>query len=103
MEPDGKDVDCLRMPQFEKRQAIQMAKDLVTLGLSDLDTDPCAPVYAPEPVERACRDVVNSLCQCLQYNGELNGEILQKGIEWCVYMTCEGEILFMCQFTGTVL
>lgn len=78
------------MPQFEKRQAIQMAKDLVALGLSGLRSHTSAPIYAPEDVSRTSQDVVNSLCQCLECNGTLDADCLQDAIEWYVLATIVG-------------
>lgn len=69
---------------FEKRQAIQMAKDLVALGLSDLRSRNTAPIFSPEDVRRTAKDVVNSLCQCLESNGTLDANSLQDAIEWYV-------------------
>jgi hypothetical protein len=68
--------------RFEKRQGIQMAKDLVALGLSDLGSNTSA-IYAPEEVKKTATDVTNSLCQCLLgSNGTLDTNNLQDVIDW---------------------
>ena len=59
-----------------------MAKDLVALGLSDLRSHDSAPIFCPEDVRRTAKDVVNSLCQCLESNGALDANCLQDAIEW---------------------
>lgn len=75
------------MPQFEKRQALQMTKDLVSLGLSDVRSGISTDIYAPEDVKRTAKDVINSLCQCLECNGTLDANCLQDAIGWYALAT----------------